>query len=82
MADVKIVSVRCPKDFLKSAEDRAEALGYKIGPYIRSLIAADLGVEPPDMPTGLAGASADDRKRVSELGGKRPRKQPRKKSRK
>ena len=68
MAESSIVSVRFSQEFLKTAKSRAKAKGLEIGPYIRSLIAADLGIEPPDMPTGLRGASESDRRKVAKAG--------------
>ena len=64
--DAKLLSIRLPPPFHAAANRRAKSHGVKLSEYVRRLIAADLGVDTPDMPQGAAALSSRQRTRVAK----------------
>lgn len=67
----KIIAVRVPLDMHRLAKGKA---GNDLTGYVRGLIAADLGIEPPEMPQGFAAISEKVARKIQKQGGKSRRK--------
>lgn len=69
MADSPRITLRLTPKLDKAARAKADKLGIDLGSYVRHLLAADLGIEAPKMPTGLAAVKNKKvRKSVSRKG--------------